>query len=429
MIWSYITVLSNWLAGYDKYNKKYTKNNIAQSTYPHEFYLLKEDELAIGLKKANNLIEKLAIQDNQIIRIETSLEEIAVHKNNRNGLGWVIPQNWIKVTHVYLYQNNQWIKSNVEELTALAYQISHQHLKNYDELIPRTLSILPVAKACQASCKFCFSESSISFEQKKNQVDLVNLNKICAVAKEKGAERFVITGGGEPTLIKFDLLLDTIRTAKQYFNKIVLISNGLFLSEKSEDEIISKVNKLIEAGLTVLSFSYHHYDKDKNAYIMGKELKTDWLLSILKKHDFNHVITLRLICVLQQEGINHQDEIAHYISYAISQGVHQICFKELYVSSTEESLYAGQKENKYSEDNQISLSILIDYLNKEAIQVGQLPWGSPVYNYKKLIDIAAYTEPSVGWEKTHGIARSWNIMADGKCFASLEDKTSLLEIK
>ena len=58
-MFNYITVLSNWLIGYEKYSKRYSKNNIKFSTYPNEFYILKENELDIGLNKAKRLIEKL----------------------------------------------------------------------------------------------------------------------------------------------------------------------------------------------------------------------------------------------------------------------------------------------------------------------------------------------------------------------------------
>lgn len=431
---SYITVLSNWLLGYQKYSKTYSKENLEKSTYPNEFYLLKQDEFEIGLNKARKLIKKIDSENNaissnnKIIRIETNFVDSLVKKNDRNGLGWVVYQNWIPVHNVYIYKENEWIKTSIEELTAMSYQLNDKNFIPYNKLKPRSLSILPVAKACQASCKFCFSESSISFDQKRNVVDIENLKKICIEAKNKGAERFVITGGGEPTLIKYETLLETIKTASKYFNKIVLISNGLFLSEENEEIAISKVNKLIDAGLTVLSLSYHHYDKDKNTNIMGKEINTNWLLEIFNKNKIHEKITLRLICVLQKEGVNNYNEIHNYIKYAIDKNIHQVCFKELYVSSTEESMYAGQKENKYSEDNQIPLSILISYLDEKAIKITELPWGSPVYSYQNIIDIAAYTEPSVGWERANGIARSWNIMADGKCFASLEDKNSIVEI-
>lgn len=435
MKFNYITVLSNWLTGYDKYSKKYSKNNLGRSTYPNEFYLLKENEFYIGLNKAKKLINKINIENeeifssNKIIRIETIIKENCVNKNEKNGLGWVVNQNWIKVENVYIYENEKWNLSNVEELTAMAYKLNYNNLLPYSLLKPRSLSILPVAKACQAACKFCFSESSISFDQKRSIPDIEVLRNTCIEAKNKGAERFVITGGGEPTLINFEKLIEIVKIAKLYFNKIILISNGLFLSEEKEDKIIEKLNLLIEAGLTVLSLSYHHYDFYKNSHIMGKEIKTEFLLDILKKNLFNEKITLRLICVLQKEGVNNILEIENYIKYAISKNVHQVCFKELYVSSTEESIYSYQEENKYSEINQVSLSVLINYLETKSKKIAELPWGSPVYNYKGLIDIAAYTEPSVGWERLNGIARSWNLMSDGKCFASLEDNNSVLEIK
>lgn len=432
---NYITVLSNWLVGYEKYSKTYSKKNLERSTYKNEFYLLKEDELHIGLRKASNLIAKISLENNviidnnKIVRIETYLEESTVKKNERNGLGWVIDQNWIPVMHVYVYHNEKWIEFSTEEITALSYKLNSKDLKPYAELAPRSISILPVAQACQADCKFCFSESSISFDQKRSLVDLDNLNKLCKEAKFRGAERFVITGGGEPTLIKFDILLDIIKTAKQYFDKVVLISNGMFLSEENEDVLISKLNQMIDAGLSVLSTSYHHYTFEQNEYIMNKGIKTDYLLSVIQKHKLNEKITTRLICVLQKEGVNNDEEIKKYIDYAISKNVAQVCFKELYISSTEESMYAGKEQNIYSEKNQISLSVLTRYLDKTSVKVAELPWGSPVYRYKDVIDIAAYTEPSVGWERLNGIARSWNVMADGKCYVSLEDKDSLLELK
>lgn len=431
---NYITVLSNWLVGYEKYSKTYSKKNLDRSTYKNEFYLLKEDELHIGIRKASNLIAKinlennLIVDNNKIIRIETNLDESIVKKNERNGLGWVIDQNWIPVSRVYIYHNEQWVEFSIEDVTALSYKLNNKDLKPYNELVPRSISILPVAQACQADCKFCFSESSISFDQKRSLVDLENLNKLCKEAKLRGAERFVITGGGEPTLIKFETLLGTIKTAKQYFDKVVLISNGMFLSEENEEVIVNKINQMIDAGLSVLSTSYHHYTFEQNSYIMNKGIKTDYLLSIIQKNKLNEKLTTRLICVLQKEGISNATEIQKYIDYAISKNVSQVCFKELYISSTEESMYAGKEQNLYSERNQISLSVLTKYLDKTSVKVAELPWGSPVYRYNDVIDIAAYTEPSVGWERLNGIARSWNVMADGKCYVSLEDKDSLLEL-
>ena len=40
--------------------------------------------------------------------------------------------------------------------------------------------------------------------------------------------------------------------------------------------------------------------------------------------------------------------------------------------------------------------------------------------------MAAYTEPSVMWERENGLLRSWNMMSDGSVLASLEDAESVI---
>ena len=46
----------------------------------------------------------------------------------------------------------------------------------------------------------------------------------------------------------------------------------------------------------------------------------------------------------------------------------------------------------------------------------------------KPLQVAAYSEPSLFWERTSGLARSWNVMADGRCLVSLEDRASEIEL-
>jgi len=292
------------------------------------------------------------------------------------------------------------------------------------------LSVLPVGLACQARCWFCFSESSISKEKEKFKYELKGLKEICQKSQSLGAERFVITGGGEPGLLQFDNLLDMIRLAKKHFPKVVLISNGMFLSKETDEKLIHKLKHLEEAGLDVLSISRHSPHSDVNKEIMGVNIGSGRIFDFMNAHKIE--IKKRLICVLQKMGVSNFDKIAEYLDYATFHQVDQVCFKELYVSSSLESLYSKTKENIYSENQQVSLSVVLDFLEKSHFKkVKELPWGSPVYSgiWKgRKIEIAAYTEPSVGWERLHGIARSWNIMADGKCYASLEDMNSLVEV-
>lgn len=426
MEYSYITVLSNWLIGYDRYKKIYSKENISKSTYPKEFYLLKEDELNIGIYKAQNLLNKINIISNKIIRIKT-VPNCNVRKNTKNNLGWVIEQNYIPVKAVQILENNLWKDITIEDLTAEAFLLKDDALIEYKELTPLTLSFLPVAFACQAKCKFCFSESSISTEQIKKISDFNDLSNWCSKAKEKGAKRFVITGGGEPTIIGFNELNNILKISNNFFDKNVLITNGLFLKSDTKN----KIEELYENKLSVLSLSCHHHIKEVNSFIMGIDTEAHSLLEVISH--INSKPTIRLVCVLQKGGVDSLYEIDRYINFALANDITQICFKELYVASTKESLYSKSKENEYCINNQINLDLILKYAEIYNLEcINKLPWGSPIFRlkrYNKVIDIAAYTEPSVGWERSNGIARSWNYMADKKCYASLEDNNSIITLE
>lgn len=425
-MFSYITVLSNWLLGYDRYKKIYSKNNISQSTFKNKFFILDQNQLHIGLNKAIQLLNKienkehLIIPNNKIIKINTIIHNPHKHIDNR---GYFIDKNFINVHSVEIFSDNIWNKISIEDLNSIAFDTTN--LIPYNKLKPITLSFLPVGYACQAKCKFCFSDSSISIENIKKISDFSSLEQWCILAKSQGANRFVITGGGEPSLFGIDNIINTLHISKKYFNKNIMISNGLFI-----DKNIHIISTLAENGLDILSLSLHHYDENKNFDIMQLNTKVIKNLQLIKQLQVKPII--RLVCVLQKNGIDSKEEIEKYINFALDNNISQICFKELYVASTNESLYSSSKENKYCIENQIPLQILIDYCEEKKLQqISILPWGSPIfrlYSNSKYIDIAAYTEPSVGWERSNGICRSWNYMSDESCYATLEDKNSLLEV-
>ena len=96
------------------------------------------------------------------------------------------------------------------------------------------------------------------------------------------------------------------------------------------------------------------------------------------------------------------------------------------------SYYYEHEANKYSYENLISLSLILDFFKDMNFKLlHTLPWGAPVYTgifNGFVFKIAAYTEPSLYWEITNNISRSWNIMSNGECFASLEDKNSIIKV-
>jgi len=407
----YVTVLSNFSRGFDKYSLKYSKDNIPESTFADRFFLLDNDQLEIGFNKARHLVKS----NDSLVVIKT---EVLNYELNPHARGSYIDRNWIKVVGVFDEHLNE---VSVED--AYSKSLGLNDLMKWEDVLPRSVSVLPIAKSCQAKCSFCFSHSSISDEQNQGGLDLVNFDKICLSSKEKGANRLVITGGGEPTMMSHKKLLAIMEIGRKHFNKVVMITNGYELGHSENRKSI--LDDYRAAGLTVLSVSRH--SNDNNQEIMSLETKSE----LITKEELGD-LKLRWVCVIQKAGVSNEKKLADYLNWVTTTPSEEICFKELYVAATNESIYHSSSYNQWCRENQVSMSMVLEFLIKnKAVKISSLPWGSPVYELDwagKKLKIAVYTEPSIYWERTKGICRSWNVMADGKCYANLETTESLVTI-
>lgn len=428
----HVMPLSNFHQGFDKYSLTYKKGS--KNKFHDRFHLLPENELEIGFRKTNQTLEKIGIPNDQALIIKTQINQNEVKANidpGETGLGYYIKQNFIKVTEMFLISNGVKIPISVEDAYAKSLALVDDQLRSWEELEPRTVSILPVAIGCQAKCPFCFSHSSVSSEAKQKRLAPERVEYILEEAKKQGATRAVITGGGEPGMLPFDRLINMIRQCSNYFQKTVMITNGYFIGTLDEKDCVDALASLDRAGLNVLSISRHEASSEDNEKIMWLKTCSENVARTWKQHQYER-LKLRWVCVLQKNGVDSPKKIARYLDWVVSSGVSEICFKELYVATSLESVYYEESGNIWSREHQIPLKMLVDFLKSHGgVIVNTLPWGSPIYRLKWNdvdLDIAAYTEPSVYWERYHQIARSWNLLANGDCFVSLEDKKSLLNI-
>src|SRR6266571_8445970 len=83
----HITVLSNFARAYNKYTRGYSKTAIPESTYPDRFFLLRDSELNIGIRKAGALLAKLGLPGNRLIALRTRVSVDQLKPNMRTGLG------------------------------------------------------------------------------------------------------------------------------------------------------------------------------------------------------------------------------------------------------------------------------------------------------------------------------------------------------
>jgi molybdenum cofactor biosynthesis enzyme MoaA len=428
----HVTILSNLPRAYDKYSASYDKALIPECTYPDQFYVLTRDELAIGIEKASNLLGKLALPGNRLLVLEANVPADSLLPNLRNGKGRYLQGSRLPVSKVhYVGAAGELVDTSIEEGMAAALALRLPEMHSYAELRPRSVSVLPIALACQAACRFCFSKTSVSLDTESRGPALFPFEKWAHRAQRAGAERFVITGGGEPGLLKHEHLLDLMRIGAELFSKTILITNGVHLSRRDEGLRLQMLQDYAHEGLSVLSISRHHHDDSVNFTIMGLDTQTPRVLR--SWHELPSVTRpnrLRLICVLQKGGIDSPQSLKEYVDWAVEQGVPELCFKELYVSTTLESAYHANPENSWSREHQVSLSLVTTFFEQANFRVvRRLPWGAPVYEGDwngKTLTVAAYAEPSLYWERSNGVARSWNIMASGQCLVSLEDPQSML---
>jgi molybdenum cofactor biosynthesis enzyme MoaA len=427
----HVTVLSNFARGYDKYARFYSKAGIPESTFPDRFFLLRESELGIGIEKASGLLAKLGLPGNRLIALRTEVASSTLRLNRRTGLGRFVEMPTIRVDGVAFVDADTGALQPVmvEEVSALSLRLLYPDLSDYPGLRPRSFSLLPIARGCQASCPFCFSEASASAEQEQARLNLEHLRGFAIAARVRGAERFVITGGGEPGLVRHESLLKIMSIGSIALGRVVLITNGHHLARRASGAISIAMEDYAHAGLGVLAISRHHYDDDASERLMS--LRTDvgaiadaWHRGRASWPD----LRLRFTCVLQRGGVDGMDALEAYVDWAAALGVPEICFKELYVSTSVESFYHRHAANEWSRAHQVPLALILEFAERHGfIEVGRLPWGSPVFRGTRkgrALQIAAYTEPSLLWERAHGIARSWNLMSDGRCLVSLEDRAS-----
>ncbi|MDX5568073.1 radical SAM protein [Streptomyces sp. ID05-04B] len=429
----HVIVLSNFAKGFDKYAYAYGKAGIPESTYPDRFHLLTRAELGIGVAKARRLLDRLAIPGDRLLVLETTVDPGKLVPNVATGLGTELHEAHIRLSAIHeldhLGDEFALRATTVEDATAASLQLHGSTLRRYADTRPRSVSLLPVASACQARCSFCFSSASISSDQAPARVPWEAVTHWLERARAAGAERAVITGGGEPTLIPFDEQLRLVSACSAAFPKVVLITNAHTLAKGRHADRADRLAALSTAGLSVLAVSRHHQDDAVSERLMMLRTPVSSVIGTWREERERWPgLRMRLICVLQHGGVADAQDVADYLSWAAALGVEEVCFKELYVSTSTESLYFDRTANVWSREHQVSLSLVTRFAGQHGFGLAsRLPWGAPVYHGSwagRPMRIAAYTEPSLLWERTSGIARSWNVMADGRCYASLEDRAS-----
>jgi cyclic pyranopterin phosphate synthase len=271
-----------------------------------------------------------------------------------------------------------------------------------------TCSVLPVRVACNLRCPFCFSRSSISaLARERTDWGALDVASYYRFARERGAARLVLTGGGEPLLRPEDCV-HLVREGSRFFSEIALFTNGSRLTRPLAE-------RLADAGLSYLCWSRHEADDAANAALMGEGAPS-------REAFFEAAAPLRVraTCVMSQGHVDSTERVWDYIHALTPFGVREFTFKHTYVAYPH-SVFAGSRENVWAREHQCEF----DPFAGQGEAVAQLPWG-PVVRRIGEVQVCHYREPTPQWELEHGVCRSSNLLSDGRVYASLEDERSLL---
>ncbi len=269
-------------------------------------------------------------------------------------------------------------------------------------------SVLPVRLACNLRCPFCFSKSSVS-ALREDHVDWRRLDVAgyYRFARERGATRLVITGGGEP-LLRPDDVVHLVEIGSAYFDEIACFTNGTYLTP-------DLARRLADAGLAYVCWSRHHEDDKVNRRLMGTGAPPlERFLAAAAP------LPVRATCVMARGYVDDTAAVYRYVDALRSYGVRQFTFKHTYVAY-EQSVFQGSAEDRWAAEHQVEF----DPFAGTGEVVARLPWGPCVRRIGDL-QVCYYHEPTPQWELANQLCRSSNLLSDGSVYASLEDQRSLL---
>jgi cyclic pyranopterin phosphate synthase len=268
--------------------------------------------------------------------------------------------------------------------------------------------VLPVRVACNLRCPFCFSRSSISaLRHERADWQRLDVAGYYAFARERGATRLVITGGGEPLLLP-EAVVYLVELGRRFFEEVACFTNGSFLTR-------DLAGRLHDAGLSYLCYSRHAADDATNRRLMGEGAP-----------DLAAVVTaagplrLRATCVMASGFVEDAAAVWEYVEALRPYGINEFTFKHTYVAY-EGSVFRGSAENTWAREHRVDC----DPFAGEGEVIARLPWGPSVRRLRG-IQACYYHEPTPGWELSNGLCRSSNLLSDGAVYASLEDTQSLL---
>ena len=237
--------------------------------------------------------------------------------------------------------------------------------------------MLPVRLACNLTCPFCFSRSSISaLRHDRLDWEAADLEAYYAFAASAGrlgwSSPVAASPCSEPTTSS-----GSIERGRPFFPEIACFTNGTY------PDAASSPTGSESAGLSYLCYSRHHDDDARCRELMGPTAPT-----LEAFFDAAAGLKVRATCVMARGYIDSPAAVERYQQTLSRFGVREFTFKHTYVAY-EGSVFGGSRQDHWAAENRVD----VDPFVGRGEVIARLPWG-PVIRRIGDFQVCYYYEPA-----------------------------------
>jgi hypothetical protein len=251
------------------------------------------------------------------------------------------------------------------------------------------------AERCTAGCKFCISRTTPGTPRSGKAVKLCDLKRLevgLGYAAHLGATHAILTGRADPTQESDDYLVELVKLCRKHVPLVDMHTNGyLMLPGKPKNGLLEK---LVEAGLTMITFSIAHHDNGTNRELMLQKQSAAELIT----HARRLGLMVRVSLVTNTDAVCDAAGLMEYIRVLGNLGAQSVVVREIWLPDVygeyNREVYDWNKEHwvdiKPLQDAFHEMALIKD--NPYGLREGKpLPWGTPVF----LID-SIFNNPAHG---------------------------------
>jgi len=264
-------------------------------------------------------------------------------------------------------------------------QIAH----GQGQMRAQSISIMTSTRTrCNAGCRFCISRTTPNDNVSNAEIQECHLNRLeigLNYAKYLGATHAILTGKADPTQENFTYLKDVIMLAREYLPLVDMHTNGVLIHKDPE----AYLKDLIDAGLTMLTFSIASFDEKINQQLMRIRLHAKDLI----KQAAELELLVRCSVVMNKQGVHDVDSLMEYIKQAGNLGAHMVVVREVWVPDNhekkDESVFGWNQQNRVDIGPIQEQFIKISGQSTNNLGLRQrdpLPWGTPVFVVENVFD-------------------------------------------